>query len=405
MAAVRLERRWLILAFSVAYSSFTLGLLSGFTFWVGPWNHDFGVPRSLIMSVYASASVLMVICYPLAGRVLDYLSVRACLALGAALVATGLTLATLAPSFWLVFAAYALFMPLGLILAGYLPATVIDVRLFPGRTGLINGLMAVGTGLSGAVMAAFAAPLIAAAGWRGMFLTAAGLFAAVIGPTGWVLMNVPEGAPARTLKPAASEGLVSAEGFSALRRSGFWAVLIAMLPVLFVISAIPVNLTAIAADAGLNPAHAAVLFSVLSGATAVGSLAGGWMSDRLGSRTVYVSLLVIVVMVLLVLAQRPSLAVLSVALAAFGAAGGALLPWMGATVMRIFGPEAFARVLSLLTPFFVPASFAPVLFGWIRDTTGSYRDAFLLFALLLTPGCLSLLLIRPPAKSAAVAAE
>jgi cyanate permease len=63
-------------------------------------------------------------------------------------------------------------------------------------------------------------------------------------------------------------------------------------------------------------------------------------------------------------------------------------------VMRCFGPVSFGRVMGLLTPFFIPAAFAPILFGWIRDETGGYRLGFLVFAAWAVPGAVCLLLMR-----------
>jgi MFS family permease len=88
-----------------------------------------------------------------------------------------------------------------------------------------------------------------------------------------------------------------------------------------------------------------------------------------------------------------------------GLAGGSMMPWVGSTVMSCFGPEGFARVIGLLTPFFIPTTFAPILFGWIRDKTGGDQAAFLLFAALVAPGGACLFLMRPTPKPSLVPAE
>ena len=91
--------------------------------------------------------------------------------------------------------------------------------------------------------------------------------------------------------------------------------------------------------------------------------------------------------------------IMAMGLAGIGLSAGAIMPWAGAMVMRLFGAEAFARVFGLLALFLLPANFAPILFGWIRDTTGGYQVALLGFAGLVAAGGFSLMLIRQPISS------
>jgi OFA family oxalate/formate antiporter-like MFS transporter len=316
-----------------------------------------------------------------------------------------MVLVALAPSFWLLLALFATIVPLGAAFAGYLPATVLAVRMSPGHTGFINGLISLGLALAPVAMAAFAAPLIGLVGWRWTFLVAAAVVVAVIAPVGWFLMDVQAGAPARTMRKAATPGAVSAEGFDALKQPLFWVLLLAAMPILIALGAVPPNLAAVAADSGFDAGHAALLVSAFALGCAAGCLVGGWMADRLPPRMVYAGVLIAVILVLVIMAQRPSWIVMMVALGVFGLAGGSLMPLLSAIVMRTFGPEGFGRVIGLLPPFFIPATFAPILFGWIRDTTGGYQAGFLVFAALVAPGGLCLLLLRPAARPALAPAE
>jgi OFA family oxalate/formate antiporter-like MFS transporter len=391
--------RWLVLVFAIAYCAFTYGLVcGGFTFWVDSWVRDFKAPRSLIMSLYTAASLMMVVVAPMIGRALDVLSVRAMLAIGAVIMAVGLALGALAPNFWLLFAVYATIIPFGAALAGQLPAVVLNVRLFPGRTGLINGLMGLALALSAMVMAAYSSPLIETVGWRATFLISAAVMAGVVAPVGWLLMNVDAGAPVRSSERAASHGTASVEGFDALKQPTFWIMVLATLPLMLPLAAMAPNLAAIGNDAGLDAAHIRIMVSALALGAAAGSLVGGWLVDRLPSRVFYAGIFTAVMLAMIVMTQRHGWMVATPALAALGLAGGSMMPWIAAMVMRCYGPAGFARVIGLLTPFFIPATFAPIPFGWIRDTTGSYQMGFLVFAILAAPSGLTLFLLRPAAK-------
>ena len=54
--------------------------------------------------------------------------------------------------------------------------------------------------------------------------------------------------------------------------------------------------------------------------------------------------------------------------------------------------------------FYAIPMFAPILFGWIRDQTGSYQASFLAFLVVLAPGLLTLVLLRPAQPEAVLAA-
>lgn len=401
-----IDRRWIVFGFCAIYACFTFGLIStGFTFWIGPWGQDFKVPRSLIMAAYTAANLVLVLVGPFVGRALDFISVRTCVVVGAVVMAAGLALATLAQDFWLLLIVYSTIVPIGGALAGTLPATVMGVRMFPERAGLINGLMALVMALSGIVMSGYAATVIGPEGWRTAFLIAAGLIGLIVAPIGWFMLNIPAGAPAGTLKPEPVEGVASAEGFTALKQPMFWILVAATLPVMFVLTSVPTSLAPIAADAGITTAKAAAVVSAFAASAATGSLAGGWLADRISARLLYGTVLAAMALVLLIMSQRPGLAVLTGAMVILGLGGGSLMPWTGAVIMRCFGAEAFARVFGLVSAFFIPATFAPILFGWIRDQTGGYQAAFLVFIGLLSPGLISLLLLKPPAKPVLVPAE
>ena len=395
------ERRWLVLAISLAYCAFTSGLvIGGFTFWVAPWVDEFKVPLSLVMSLYTAASLMTVLAAPVIGRGLDFLSVRSVLAIGSLVLGAGLALAALAPSFWLLFAIYATLIPVGAALAGTLPALALNVRLSPGRTGLINGVMGLAPTLSAMVMAAYASPLIGMVGWRSTFLISAAIMIGVVAPVGWLLMNLKAGEPVRSMERTAAHGMASAEGFDALKHPTFWILLLATLPLMLPMVAVAPSLAAIGRDAGFDAVQIRIMVSALAIGGAAGSLVGGWLVDRLPSRIVYAGIFSVVMLATLVMTQRHGWMLVTPALAALGFAIGSMMPWVAATVMRCYGEAGFARVMGLLPPFFIPVTFAPILFGWVRDTTGNYQMGFMLFAALAAPAGLSLIFLRPAAKPA-----
>lgn len=312
-----------------------------------------------------------------------------------------MALVAAAQAWWQVLLLFATIVPLGATFAGALPAQTLATRMYPRHAGLVNGVIILGLASGGVLMAGFAPVLIAELGWRAAFLIGAGVLVAVIAPIAWLAFDQPEGRPAKAAPGPA--GAPASEGFGALRAPIFWILVAAVLPIMLALAAVPPNLADIAKDFGLGAGAAAALVAAMSLSSAAGSLAGGWLADRLEHWLVYAGLAAMVVAALLGLTLSPDMALATAVMVAFGLAGGALMPLVAAIIARRFGPEAFARVLGLLNPFFIPATFFPIVVAWIRDTSGAYRPAFILFAALIAAGAFVTPLLREPRPAPAPA--
>jgi cyanate permease len=88
-----------------------------------------------------------------------------------------------------------------------------------------------------------------------------------------------------------------------------------------------------------------------------------------------------------------------------GSAGGGMLPLLGAVVGSRFGPAAFGQVMGLLGPFTTLAAVGPWIAGYLRDATGSYDQAWVVFLLMLLPAVVGALMLgeRRVAVSSAAA--
>jgi MFS family permease len=158
--------------------------------------------------------------------------------------------------------------------------------------------------------------------------------------------------------------------------------------------------TYLVADIGIALTNAGIAFAVMQGTGVAGRILIGWLADRIGSAT----------RTLIWLAAASTAAVLLIAatvpvwpwwavLGSAGIAGLAATSWNGvflAELAHVAPPgkigEATAGA-SLLT--FVGYVLGPALFAMIVDTTGSYRIAFGLAALLPASAVLVLRRVRP----------
>jgi MFS family permease len=138
-----------------------------------------------------------------------------------------------------------------------------------------------------------------------------------------------------------------------------------------------VHIVAFAQDLGFSPAQGALAVSIMGLFAFIGSMSLGPLSDRIGRKQgLLISLtLHVVAFILFVLAQ--SLTVLYAGAAAFGFFYGSMATLFSALVGDFFGRRHAGAITGFL---FAGAgmlgAWGPMIFGYLRDVTGSYQLAF-----------------------------
>ncbi len=217
------------------------------------------------------------------GVLADRIGSRVVLAVGLVLVGVAAVGLALAAQYWQVL---LLLIAMGLVSATYhAPAASILSRSFPDQT---RGA-AMGIHTAGGSLAVFAAPLVAAAfagsmaandAWRAAYLWTAAV-PIVCGVAVWIV------APPGTRAARTGRGWLAAtrEVIDVFRTVGNAVTLSVAFQVVY--AAVLAFLAIYLVDArGLDPALAAALFAVPQAAAVIGPFVGGWLSDRIGRRTV-----------------------------------------------------------------------------------------------------------------------
>jgi MFS family permease len=319
-------------------------------------------------------------CTPLVGRTLDAVSPRLMTLAGAAIMAAGFWLVSLAQAFWQVAALYCTLIAVGAAFAGLLPAQTVVLRRLPKNAGAILGVMVLGLSLGGGLLALALAPLLETFGWRPTFALAGLVILIVVVPLAWIFLDGKAGRGARghgapdASAPAAGDTPLMTTRQTFMSPS-FWTVLVGFLSLTLVSSAVQPNVVAVAVDAGLTATQGAYLVSVMGLTAALGAPGIGWVADRIDPRTVFAGVAVALALALAAIVWVPLLFIPAIAVVGFAAGGGQ--PLLGVLILGRFGPGNFPRVQGLVIPLLLPALTGPALAGWIRDRTGSYDLAFL----------------------------
>lgn len=401
---------WNIVGVCLVFQAIVFGVIFfSFTLWVVPWMEEFKISRGLVMSGYTAMTFFIGAIMPFAGRALDKGSIRLLICLGAFSFAAGLTLVSLATAPWQILAAYALLITPGAVLAGYLPAQTLVVKWFRARRGTAIGIAAVGTSIGGVIMPPIVAGLFNAVGWRDTNLILAALSTIIIVPLVWLVVhNSPEDkGVAPEAEAAHGGGQTTSTVFpewttsTILRQRAFWVPVFAFTPTITAFSSIQLNLAPYAIDRGLDLVDASLLMSLMSMAMIIGKLFLGAMTDRWDHRILYWIAAVSMALGVATTLWAPSLTGLIIAVSVLGFASGGFLPIQAAIFASRFGPMAFGRVSGLAVPFVTVSALGPAITGWIRDLSGSYDSAFLVWLVLIAPAIAAMFWL-PPAGPPAV---
>ncbi len=212
----------------------------------------------------------------------------------------------------------------------------------------------------------------------------------------------PEGAPrgATVGEPGAAGTAADFSAAEALKTSAFWLLAIGHAASALPIVGVAVHLVPDLVDyLHLTVQAAAGVVALLTGATMVGFLGGGFIGDRSDKRMVAVMTSLVQIVALCFLAFANSLALIIVFAILFGLAQGARNPIMPALRVDYFGLKDFPLIMGfsflVLT---LGTVTAPLLGGYMADRFGSYQGAFLVMAAIAGLGALCLYFARKPSK-------
>jgi MFS family permease len=215
----------------------------------------------------------------LMGRVAERVGIRFTVILGAAMIALGLAVSTLGPS-WPLYVGHGLFI--GLIGIGGInaPFYVYVSRWFDRRRGSALALISSGSYLAGAIWPPVFARAIAYAGWRQTMLYYALLELVLIVPVAAIVLRPAPDVPHHSSAPIAAPATKSVLGWPpnlvfALQMCAIFTCCIPM-------SMPQAHLVAFCSDLGISAAHGAAMVSVLLGAAFISRQFWGLISDRIG---------------------------------------------------------------------------------------------------------------------------
>lgn len=367
---------------------------------MGPVHAEFGWDFAAIAGGVTIFGLVAALLAPVYGGLADRLGVRR-VALASLFV------------FALVFAGFY-FMPgtlggwwafwfvLGLIGIGSTPVTWSRAvsMWFDRNRGLALGIMLIGTSLAAIVVPQVAAAAIAAGGWRLAFPVVA-LFPLLIAlPVGLAWFREPRG-DERPAGVSDARGEVTGLSLAqAIRGYRFWVLLASILIIASAYAGAHLHIAQIVAMHGFSPGVAANVLGVIALGILTGRIGVGMLFDRFWAPGVaFPAMLLPAVACVLLMGTGTSLPLLMTAAFLLGFAAGAESDVIAFLAAKYFGMRNYGSIYgALYMPFGIGSAISPIVYGIVRDRTGSY-DAMLTAAvpMFAIGGALLLTLGRYPA--------
>ncbi|WP_191834140.1 MULTISPECIES: MFS transporter [Tsukamurella] len=355
-----------------------------------PLHMEFGWSHATIGAAMSVNMALFGLTAPFSAALMDKLGVRPVVIGALTLVAAGTGLAVFMTDAWQLVLLWGVLVGLGTGSLSTAFVATIAMRWFVARRGLVTGVLTAASATGQLIFLPVVAALSEAHGWRTATLVVTAVAVAVIPVAGLFLRSWPAqlGLPpfggSEVVAPAAPAGGAVKAAFAGLaagaRRPAFW-----LLAASFAICGATTNgllqthFIPAAGDHGMPATAAASLLALIGVFDVIGTIASGWLTDRVDSR---------ILLVVYYLGRGLALALLP-ALLSPGIAPGLLV------FILFYGLDWVATVpptMALAREHFGEST--PVVFGWIfashqlgaavaafgagyiRDASGGYDPAF-----------------------------
>jgi sugar phosphate permease len=362
--------------------------LYGLPFYYDFMVKDFGWSRAQVTSGNALSKLLVGPLFGfMAGWVVDRFGPRRLMMAG--IMMAGVALIGLAhmTSLWMFYAFYLL-NAIGYVCGGPLPNQVLLSRWFDKARGKAMGFAYLGIGIGGYLVLKLSPRLVDAFGWRGALQVLGFLIIALALPMAWFVRDQPDaGGPATPVPPRA----VAPMG-GIFRSPAFYLLALGSMCSIGAVGGTNQHLKLfLSLDLKFSQTSAASVASTVLACSIAGRLLMGWLADRMPRKHVMLIIYALIAGSIPLLFFAQSTTALYGFAVIFGLGLGGeymIIPLMAA---ELFGVKVLGRLLGvILTADGVAEATFPMLVGYLRDTTGSYRTGFVLLIAVALAGTLAI---------------
>jgi MFS family permease len=387
---------WVIVAVVFITMGIAVNARTAFSLLFPPILDEFGWQRGMTAGAFSFGFIVAAVLSPSLGRLMDRRGPLVVNELGVVLIGAGLLLATLVREPWQLYATLGVLVGGGSVCLGYTGQGLFLPNWFVRRRGLAMSLAFSGVGVGSIIILPWMQSLILHVGWRGACLTLGLLVLVLLLPLNLLVRRRPEDVglqpdgerlPLGATMTNRAANVVDPAWVAtdwtlhrAMRTTRFWWIAVGYFCALFAWYSVQVHQTKYLMEVGFTPAVAAWALAAVSLAGIPGQIALGYLSDRIGREFVWTvgSLgFTATFLLLLLLRNAPTPALLYLMIAAQGVLGYGITSVIGAIPAEIFQGRHYGTIFGTLMLASIGGGAAgPWLTGTLHDMTGDYTMAF-----------------------------
>jgi len=382
------------------------GTYNSFGIFFKPLSLELGWTRAETSGAFSLAFLLFGFLSIVAGRISDKLGPRIVLITCGLFLGLGYLLMSQVSSIW------QLYLFLGVMVgAGNsgadAPMLSTVARWFVKRRGVATGIAKAGAGVGILTVPLIANWLISSYGWRNAYAIIG--IIALIGVISVALLFKRDPAQIGQLPDGATEvaerdSNINARQFSLreiISTRQFWILSAAWFLIVFCVQIVMAHIVPHVTDLGISATVAASILSTVGGASILGRIGMGGVSDRLGNKsTLIIALsLLVAALVLLQFAREAWMFYLFAILD--GIAHGTFFTLISPLLAELFGLRSLGAALGVVIfGGTIGGAIGPVLAGHLFDITSSYQLAFLICLAFSVTAVILILFLSPTRNEA-----
>src|SRR5687767_1752393 len=364
----------------VAVLAVTLTIASGARFLFGvvlkPVSEEFGWNRAQLTGAVMLAMIVLSICQPLVGILIDRIGAKKILVGGIALLGFSLIPFSFVTSLWQIYVLYGLLMSFGLAAASPVLATSIVGRWFTTKRGLAMSVATSGSAFGQLLIVPIATWIMLTTSWQTTYrVLAVALLAVAVPLSAIFLRDAPPAAVAAGEALPAEDGLTLRE---AVAHPAFWILAFGFVVCGWTMAFPNTHFLAYADDMGMSVLHAANTISVTAIFSILGSVLLGLAADRFRRTSVLALTYALRGLAFLLLLLLPAGNLLYVYGLVLGISWTATTPLTAAIAADRYGPKHLGFIFgSLFTFMNLGFGLGSFLGGLIFEGTGGYQIALI----------------------------
>jgi predicted MFS family arabinose efflux permease len=381
---------------AAALMAVLMGSRSSMGLFVGPINTATALGAATVSFAFAASQLAWGAAQPVAGMLARRHGTARVVVAGGVLSALGLALVTVAGSGTTLVATLLLAGATGAAAGGApLLLGAVAQRVTAEKRASALGLVSAGSSAGQLLMAPLAALLIGGIGWQGALLTFVALTLAVL-PMARVFRRPPLAAEATHDGPAI-------DARTALRQPSFWFVTAGFFVCGFHVSFLTTHMPGVLELCGFSTGFSGAWLAVVGACNIVGSLASGWLMQRVPMRALLGALYALRALGVALFLCLPASSEVMLGFALWmGFTYMATLPPTSGIIAKLYGPRNVAVLFGITMALHQVGSFLGVWLGGLElELTGGYHWIWLLDILLATGAALAHLPVREPGAPAA----